>query len=199
MTERWQREKKKEHYYRQAKKEGYRSRAAYKLKQINKKYNVIRKGDAVIDLGAAPGGWSQIAKEAVGNGFVFGIDLEAIEPIEGVELLRGDLTKKEVVEHITSIIRKADVVISDMSANISGAYNVDHARSVYLCEHALSFAEKILKRGGNFVVKIFEGDMFKDYFEKVKNSFDYVKVCRPGATRKSSSEVYIIGKGFKGL
>jgi len=199
MTERWQRERKKEHYYRQAKKEGYRSRAAYKLKQINKKYNIIKKGDVVVDLGAAPGGWSQVAKEAVDNGFVFGVDLEEIEPVEGVEFIRGDLTKKDVVENITSIVKKADAVISDMSPNISGAYSVDHARSVYLCENALSFAEKILKRNGNFVVKIFEGDLFKDYFEKVKNRFDYVKTYRPGATRKSSSEVYIIGKRFKGL
>ena len=199
MTERWQRERKKEHFYKQAKKEGYRSRAAYKLKQINKKYNIIKKGDVVVDLGAAPGGWSQVAKEAVDNGFVFGVDLEAIEPIEGVEFVRGDLTKKDVVENITSIVKKADVVISDMSPNISGAYSVDHARSVYLGESALSFAEKILKRNGNFVVKIFEGELFKEYFEKVKNRFDYVKVCRPGATRKTSSEVYIIGKGFKGL
>ncbi len=198
MTERWQRERKKEHYYRQAKSEGYRSRAAYKLKQINKKYKIIKKGDVVVDLGAAPGGWSQVAKEAVGNGFVFGVDLESIEPVEGVEFLMGDLTKKDVVETVTSLVKKADVVISDMSPNISGAYSVDHARSVYLCESALDFAEKILKRNGNFVVKIFEGDLFKDYFEKIKNRFDYVKTYRPKATRKSSSEVYIIGKGFKG-
>ncbi len=199
MTKRWQSEHKKEHYYRQAKSEGYRSRAAYKLKQINKKYKIIKKGDVVVDLGAAPGGWSQVAKEAVGDGFVFGVDLESIEPVEGVEFFRGDLTKKDVVETVTSLVKKADIVISDMSPNISGTYSVDHARSVYLCENALGFAEKILKRNGNFVVKIFEGDMFKEYFEKVKNRFDYVKAHRPKATRKSSSEIYIIGKGFKGL
>lgn len=200
MREQWVRERKREYYYKKAKREGYRSRAAYKLKQLNEKYKVIKKGNVVIDLGAAPGGWSQVAKELVGKaGFVLGVDLKEVAALEGVEFIRGDIAKKEVMDQVLAITKKADVVISDLSPSISGNYSIDHARSVHLCECALDFAEKILKPKGNFVTKIFQGDLFNDYFNKVKKRFEFVKAYTPEAKRKRSSEIYLVAKGFKGL
>lgn len=199
MAERWLEERRKDYFYKKAKREGYRSRAAYKLQQINERYNVINRDNIVIDLGAAPGGWSQVAKELVGNrGFVLGLDLEEIEPLKGVEFIRGDITKKDIIENITSILKSADAVISDMSPDISGNYSIDHANSVYLCEKALEFAETILKPSGNFVVKIFQGDMFDNYLNELKKRFRQVRIYAPEAKRKRSSEIYIIAKGFNG-
>lgn len=134
---RWYSEKKREHFYKEAKRVGYRARSAFKLKQIQKKFRIMREDDAVIDLGAAPGGWSQVAKELVGEGgTVIGIDLLRIEPINGVIFLKGDLTKESTLQMIVQIIGddKADVLLSDMSPNISGNYSIDQARSIYLCD-----------------------------------------------------------------
>jgi len=197
---RWYTEKKREHFYKEAKRTGYRARSAFKLKHIQKKFDVIRKGDIVIDLGAAPGGWSQIAKELVGNhGSVIGIDILPIKPIEDIKFIQGDLTETSTVDKIKQIMKKnhADVVLSDMSPDISGNYSVDQARSLWLSEKALDAAKMLLKSGGNFVCKIFEGEDTKDFIEKVKQSFFIVKVFSPEASRKSSSEIYIISKSFK--
>jgi len=197
---RWYRERKKEHFYRAAKKEGYRSRAAYKLKQIQSRFHVIRKGDVVIDLGAAPGGWSQVAREIVGEkGLVVGIDLQPIKPIKGAIFIVGDITKKETIEKIKEKIgnKKVDVIISDMSPNISGNYSLDHANSIWLAENALDFAKKFLKNNGNFICKVFEGELLKEFLNKVKTSFEVVKLHSPPASRKSSSEIYVIAKIFK--
>ncbi len=199
MSKRWISEKKKEHYYRQAKKTGYRARSAYKLKQINDKHHVISAGDVVIDLGSAPGGWSQVAKEIVGeNGRVVGVDITGIEPIEGVIFIRGDAKKQETKKKILEVAGRADVVISDMSPNITGHYSMDHARSVDLAEFALEIACSTLKKGGNLVVKVFQGDMFKQYFDGVKNKFRFVKGHSPSASRKSSSEIYVVARGYFG-
>ncbi|MDI6708172.1 MAG: RlmE family RNA methyltransferase [Candidatus Thermoplasmatota archaeon] len=199
MRARWLRERKRDYYYKKAKREGYRSRAAYKLLQINEKYKVIKEGNVVIDLGAAPGGWSQVAKEFVGsNGFVLGIDLKEIVPVEGVEFIKGDITQKEVIDSVLAFRRRADVVIADLSPSMSGTYSVDHMRSVHLCDCALSFAEKILEPKGNFVTKIFQGELLKDYINKLKSKFEFVKIYVPEAKRKRSSEVYLVAKGFKG-
>lgn len=200
MSKRWVSERKKDGYYKQAKKTGYRSRAAYKLKQINERYNIISRGDAVIDLGAAPGGWLQVAKEIVGpKGTVVGVDIKRVEPIEGVILLRGDAARQEILENILSLVKKADVVISDMSPNITGHYSMDHAKSVDLAEKALDIAKKVLKENGNLIVKVFQGDLFENYFKEVKNNFKFAKAHSPKASRKQSSEIYVIGKGFIGL
>lgn len=188
----------KDHFYRKAKEEGYRSRASYKLLQINQKHNVIKKGDTVVDLGAAPGGWLQVAKE-ISGGFVLGVDIQNIAPLDGVETLRGDITHSSTLESISGMIEKtrgADVVICDASPNLSGNWNLDHARSIDLCRSALDVATKILKPGGNFVVKVFQGDMFSDFLAEVKKHFSFVKVYSPQASRKESAEIYIIGKGF---
>ena len=197
---RWYRERKKEHFYRAAKKEGYRSRAAYKLKQIQNRFHIIRRGDVVIDLGAAPGGWTQVAREIVGEkGLVVGIDLQPIKPIKDAIFIVGDMTRKETIEKIKEKIgnKKVDVIISDMSPNISGNYSLDHANSIWLAENALDFVKKFLKNNGNFICKVFEGELLKEFLNKVKANFEVVKLHYPPASRKSSSEIYVIAKIFK--
>jgi 23S rRNA (uridine2552-2'-O)-methyltransferase len=199
MSKKWMSERRHDGYYKKAKKEGYRARSSYKLDQINNRYNIIKAGDSVLDLGAAPGGWSQVAMEIVGEkGHVVGVDIQGIEPLQGVKFLKGDMTKTETLEKIQEIVSSVDVVISDMSPNITGHYSMDHARSIELAEISLDVAGKLLKRGGNFVVKVFQGDLFPDYFRKVEGVFGFTKAHSPKASRKQSSEIYVIGKGFKG-
>jgi len=197
MPTRWYKEKKREHFYKEAKKVGYRARSAFKLKQIQKKFKILKEGDIVVDLGAAPGGWSQVAKEIVGEtGTVVGIDLLPIEPINKVTFIKGDMTQNNSFEKIKNILedKKADVVISDMSPNISGNYSVDQARSIYLCEQALKTANLLLKNNGCFVCKVFEGEDYNSLKNKIKDQFKVVKHFAPPASRKSSSEKYIIAK-----
>jgi 23S rRNA (uridine2552-2'-O)-methyltransferase len=197
---RWYTEKKKEHFYKEAKKTGYRARSAFKLLQIQLRFKLIPKNGIVVDLGAAPGGWSQVAKEIVGEqGIVIGVDLSSIQPLENVQFIQGDITQTETVERIKNLMssRRADSVLSDMSPDISGCYSVDQARSAWLCECALHVAEQILKPDGHFICKIFEGEDTKTFIEKVKCRFRVVKTFSPEASRKSSSEIYIIGKSFK--
>jgi len=197
---RWYREKKREHFYKEAKRVGYRARSAFKLQQIQQRFKVIPKGAIVVDLGAAPGGWSQIASELVGDeGTVIAADLSPIKPLTNVQCIQGDVTQSGTITRLRQIMdaRKADVVLSDMSPDISGNYSVDQARSAYLCECALDTANQILKPGGTFVCKIFEGEDTKGFLEKVKQRFSLVKTFSPEATRKSSSEVYIIAKSLK--
>jgi 23S rRNA (uridine2552-2'-O)-methyltransferase len=197
---RWYRERKREHYYKKAKKIGYRSRSAYKLIQIQRRYNIFKEGDKVVDLGAAPGGWSQVANEFVGeNGKIIGIDLEPIAPIDNIDFIQGDITNKDFIKLIKEKLDfgRVDVVISDLSPNISGNYSVDQARSVFLCEKALEITDIILKKGGKFVCKIFEGEDSDIFIKKIKNLFTIVKLYSPNASRKSSSEIYIISRFFK--
>ena len=197
---RWYREKKKEHFYKEAKRVGYRARSAFKLKQIQKKFKIIQKGNIVIDLGAAPGGWSQVAKELVGEkGIVIGIDISPIKPINGITFLQGDLTEDSTIHKIREIVggNKVDVILSDMSPDISGNYSVDHARSIYLCEHSLKLAETFLKPGGNFVCKAFAGESLQDFIQKTSQKFKMMKQFSPPASRKSSSEIYIIALSLK--
>ena len=197
---RWYSEKKREHYYKEAKRLGYRARSAFKLLQIQKKFHVIKKNDIVIDLGAAPGSWSQVAREITGeHGIVIGVDISPVKPINGVIFLQGDMTKDETIEKIRNHLgdRKADVVISDMSPDISGSYSVDHARSIYLCEQALKTVDLLLRNNGNFVCKVFSGEDLDSFIQKVNDRFRVVKQFVPRASRKSSSEVYVIGKYFK--
>jgi len=197
---RWYSEKKSEHFYKEAKRIGYRARSSFKLLQIQKKFNVLKKGDTVIDLGAAPGGWSQVAKEIVGeNGTVIGIDISPISPLTDVTFLQGDMTKQSTLEELENVIgsKKVDVVISDMSPDISGNYSVDHARSVYLCEQALKTSEILLKLNGNFVCKVFSGEDLEDFIKKINKKFQVVKRYFPPASRKTSSEIYVIAKFFR--
>ncbi len=197
---RWYTEKKREHFYKEAKRVGYRARSAFKLQQIQKRFHILSKNDLVIDLGAAPGGWSQIAKELVGeSGIVIGIDILPIKPLEGVQLIQGDITEKETIEEIKQQMKnkQADVVLSDMSPDITGNYSVDQARSIWLCKKALETAETLLKPGGHFICKIFEGEDTKKYIDTVKRRFHIVKKFSPPASRKTSSELYFIAKSLK--
>ncbi len=184
----------RDYFYRKAKQEGYRSRAAFKLKQINERFNIIKKGDTVVDLGAAPGGWLKVAMELSG-GKVVGVDILPIEEIEGVDTIKGDIRFDSTVEKIREKIKKegADVVICDASPNLSGNWSYDHARSIDLATSALECARKLLKPGGDFAVKVFQGDMFPEFLDKVRQYFVKVKAFSPEARRKQSAEIYIIG------
>jgi 23S rRNA (uridine2552-2'-O)-methyltransferase len=197
---RWYKEKKKEHYYKEAKRKGYRARSAFKLKQIHKRFTIFSSGDTVIDLGAAPGGWSQVAKEYIGiDGTIIAADMHSIQPIDHVKFIQGDITEKETVEKIKHLVsdRKADIVLSDMSPDISGNYSLDHARSIWLCKQALHVAKQLLTHRGTFVCKIFEGADTKEFIGMVNRLFITVKLFSPQASRKSSSEIYIIAKTLK--
>ncbi len=170
------------------------------MKQIDFKFDLIASGNTIVDLGASPGGWSQVAAELVGpEGKVIAMDLERMNPIERVTFIRGDIRKDSVVARLLEVIPDgANVVISDMSPDISGNYPYDHARSIELCEHALNFSRKILREGGNMVVKMFYGDMSEGYVDQVKDYFDEVHVHHPKASRSTSSELYVVGLDFLG-
>jgi len=184
----------KDQYYKKAKREGYRSRASYKLQQIQQRFEVIHKDDVVVDLGAAPGGWLQIIKDL--NATAIGVDLQPIEPIKGITIIKGDITDPATTEKIQNCARKVDVVISDAAPNLSGVWSVDHARSIELSTSALNIAKQILKPGGAFIVKVFQGDLFDDFLRIVRENFSFVKAFNPKASRKQSAEIYIIGKKF---
>ncbi len=202
MGKKWQSERKHEHFYRMAKTEGYRSRASFKLKQLSDRYGLLKPGNVVVDLGAAPGGWLQVAAEEVGSGgFVVGVDIQRIAKVPGknVETIVADITSAETRDKIREIIpRAADAVISDAAPSLSGVTDVDQARSVELVASALRVAEGVLAPGGNFVVKVFQGGMLDDFLKEVKKRFEFMKVSKPEASRKGSAEVYVIAKGFKG-
>jgi 23S rRNA (uridine2552-2'-O)-methyltransferase len=184
----------KDDYYNRAKQEGYRARSAYKLKQIDERAGLLSPGDAVVDLGAAPGGWLQVAVEAVGpDGQVVGVDLQRIDPLDGVETVRGDLTEAETREAVRELVGDADVVLSDMAPQMTGEYNVDHARSVHLARQAFETAAELLD-GGHLVVKVFDGPDVADLREEMEASFRTVRALRPDASRDSSSELYLVGK-----
>jgi len=197
----WLQDRKRDYYYKKAKEEKYRSRAAYKLLQAMKKYRFIRNGDVVVDLGAAPGGWIQAARKTVGSmGFVLGVDLKPIEPFHerNVRTIVGDIKEQETLQQILDFLpRKADVVVSDASPNISGIWELDHARQIDLAQQAFKIALETLRPSGNFFVKVFEGDMLNDFIKKVERQFKVVKMMKPKASRAKSSEMFILGMYIK--
>jgi len=197
----WIQDRKREYYYKKAKAEQYRSRATYKLSQTITKYDFIHRGDVIVDLGAAPGGWIQAARKTAGNrGFVLGVDLKPIAPFpqEYVKTIVGDMTEPETLEQILDFLpRKADVVISDASPNISGIWEVDHARQIDLANQALKLALEILRPSGNFFVKVFEGDLLDGFIKTVEKHFETVKVIKPKASRAKSSEMFILALSLK--
>lgn len=199
-SNRWLEEHVNDPYVKQAQIDGYRARAAYKLLELNEKDKLIRSGSLVVDLGSAPGSWSQIAGRLVGvKGRVVASDILPMDSLENVDFIQGDFTEESVFNQIMSLLgeRKADVVISDMAPNISGVDIADQAASMYLVELALDMARLVLKPKGDFVAKVFQGDGFDSYVKDVRTSFEKVVIRKPNASRPRSREVYVVGKGFK--
>jgi 23S rRNA (uridine2552-2'-O)-methyltransferase len=191
----------RDEYYNRAKQEGYRARSAYKLKQLDDDAGLFGPGNTVVDLGAAPGGWLQVAAEAVGpRGRVIGVDLQRIRPLDRdddvVETVRGDMTDAETRARITDLVGEegADVVVSDMAPNMTGEYSLDHARSVHLARQAFETALEVLATGGDLVVKVFEGPDVSALRTEMEAEFQYVRSIHPDASRDSSSELYLVGK-----
>ena len=201
MPKAWVRERKREFYYRKAKEEKLRSRAAYKLLQAVKKFKFIKSGNVVVDLGAAPGGWTQASLRIVGSsGFVLAVDLKRIEPVDSpnVRTIIGDITDPQTVQDILELLpRSADVVVSDISPNISGIWELDHARQIDLARHSLKIATSILRSGGNFFVKVFQGTTINNFIDEAKQYFSFVKLVKPKASRAKSSELYVLGMNFR--
>ncbi|ADZ08783.1 Ribosomal RNA large subunit methyltransferase E [Methanobacterium lacus] len=201
MGKKWNSERKTEHYYKMAKKQNYRSRASYKLQQLNKRFKVIKAADKVVDLGAAPGGWSQIALEAVGEeGTVVGVDLEWIRPLdeENFHTVRGDFTKDETLKEVKDLINgTAQVVISDAAPKLTGIKDIDTIRSTDLADNALTVCDHVLMQGGNFVLKVFQGVEYDNIIKNIKERFKVVKTTKPPSSRKASVEMYVVAKGFR--
>jgi 23S rRNA (uridine2552-2'-O)-methyltransferase len=193
----WVRERKNEYYYRKAKKEKLRSRAAYKLLQAAKKYKFIKDGYVVVDLGAAPGGWTQAAVRLVGSsGFVLAVDLKQMEPFDApnVRTIVGDVSDPQTIQNIVELLpRSADVVVADISPNVSGIWELDHARQIDLARQSLHIATSVLISGGNFFVKVFSGSTLNKFVAEVKQYFRFVKLVKPKASRAKSAELYILG------
>src|SRR5882762_2104179 len=187
-------------YVHRARAEGYRSRSAYKLIEIAKRDRLARTGDHVVDLGAAPGGWSQALVERVGrSGRVIAVDLLEIAPIPGVTVVRGDFREETVLRRLEDALegRKVDLVVSDMAPNLSGVRATDQARSIHLCELALAFAKDHLKPRGAFLVKVFQGSGYPEFLAAMRRAFVSVASRKPGASRGESKEMYLVGKRLK--
>lgn len=195
----WMHEHVTDPYVRRAKTEGWRSRAAFKLMEIDDKDRLLRPGMVVVDLGAAPGGWSQVAARKVGGGRVLALDLLEMAPVAGVEFIQGDFREDAVLAELTLRLsgRPVDLVISDMAPNISGIAGSDQARSVHLAELALEFSRHHLKPGGIFLVKVFQGEGFDAFRKAMMEVFEKVLVRKPKSSRDRSSEVYLLGQGLR--
>jgi 23S rRNA (uridine2552-2'-O)-methyltransferase len=188
-------------YVKQAQKDGYRSRASYKLLELQEKYKLIRPGMSVVDLGAAPGGWSQVTSRLIGGqGRLIASDILEMDSIPDVTFIQGDFTQDEVLARILEAVgnSQVDLVISDMAPNMSGTPEVDMPRAMFLCELALDLATRVLKPGGDFLIKIFQGEGFDMYLKDVRTKFDKVQMRKPSSSRDRSREQYLLGKGFKG-
>jgi 23S rRNA (uridine2552-2'-O)-methyltransferase len=187
-------------YVKQAQKDGYRSRSSYKLIELNEKDRLIKPGMLVMDLGSAPGGWSQVAGRIVGEkGRVLATDILPMDPVRNVEFIQGDFTDEDVFNKILEALegRKPDLIISDIAPNISGIDSADQASSMYLVELALDMARRVLKSKGNFVAKVFQGSGSDAYLKDLRTSFEKVSIRKPAASRSRSREVYVVAKGFK--
>jgi 23S rRNA (uridine2552-2'-O)-methyltransferase len=198
-SSRWLREHFKDEYVRRAQEQGHRSRAVFKLLEVQEKDRILKPGMVVVDLGAAPGGWSETARQLVGrNGRVIATDILPMDPIEGVEFLEGDFREAEVLDRLLALIGedRADLVLSDMAPNMSGVDAVDQPRAMYLAELALELARKILKPGGDFLVKVFQGEGSEAYLRALRQDFDKVIIRKPKASRPRSREVYILARGL---
>ena len=197
----WLKEHRDDQYVQRAQREGYRSRACYKLLELQEKDRLIRPGMKVLDLGSAPGGWSQVAIEQVGHrGRVIASDILPMDSLAGVEFIQGDFTEDSVFEEILAAIGDdpVDLVISDIAPNMSGVNAVDQPRSMYLVELALDMARQVLAPGGSFVAKVFQGEGFDDLIRDARATFGKVLTRKPQASRPRSREVYLVAKDFRG-
>jgi 23S rRNA (uridine2552-2'-O)-methyltransferase len=188
-------------YVKQAQKDGYRSRASYKLLEVQEKYKLIRPGMSVVDLGAAPGGWSQVTSRLIGGeGRLIASDILEMDSIPDVTFIQGDFTEDKVLAQILEAVgnSQVDLVISDMAPNMSGTPEVDMPKAMFLCELALDLAERILKPGGNFVIKIFQGEGFDVYLKDARRKFDKIQMIKPDSSRGSSREQYMLAWGYRG-
>lgn len=200
-SHRWLQEHVNDPYVKQAQKDGYRSRSSYKLIELNEKDRLIRPGMLILDLGSAPGGWSQVAGKLVGaKGRVLATDILPMEPVKNVDFIQGDFTDEAVFNQILESLNgaKPDLIISDIAPNISGVASADQGSSIYLVELALDMVRRVLKPKGDFVCKVFQGTGSDAYIKDVRTSFEKVSVRKPKASRPRSREVYLVGRGFKG-
>ncbi len=202
----WLKEHFDDEYVRRSQQDGYRSRAIYKLIEIDEKDHLVNPGMTVVDLGAAPGGWSEYCVKKLGKkGEIIALDILPMAPIDGVSIIEGDFREAAVFEELLKVMSrdptkkgKADLVISDMAPNISGMGSVDMPRAYYLCELALDLARQVLNPGGGLLVKLFQGDGFEAYNKELKNSFSKVVMRKPKASRPRSREMYALATGFLG-
>ncbi|MCL1074208.1 23S rRNA (uridine(2552)-2'-O)-methyltransferase RlmE [Shewanella dokdonensis] len=197
---RWMQEHFDDHYVKLAQKRGLRSRAAFKLEELQQKDQLIKPGMTVVDLGAAPGGWSQVAVKLVGEpGKLVACDILPMDPIVGVDFLQGDFREESVLETLLQMVGddKVDVVLSDMAPNMSGSDAMDQPRAMYLVELALDMCHQVLAPGGSFAVKVFQGEGFDAYMKAVKQAFTSVKTRKPESSRARSREVYLVATGYK--
>jgi 23S rRNA (uridine2552-2'-O)-methyltransferase len=196
----WLREHFDDHYVKEAKRLGLRSRAAFKLMEIQEKDRLIKPGMVVVDLGAAPGGWSQFAMELVGDrGRVIASDILPMDSLAGVEFVEGDFTEEAVFNELMDLVgdNKADLVISDMAPNMSGMQAVDQPRSMYLAELALDMAKQVLKPGGSIIFKVFQGEGFDELLREMRPAFVQTVTRKPASSRSRSREVYLVAKSYK--
>ena len=187
-------------YVKQSQKDGYRSRASYKLLEIIEKERMIRHGMTVVDLGSAPGGWSQVAARMVGHeGRVHALDILPMDPVAGVDFIQGDFTEQAIFEQLLELIgnRPVDLVISDMAPNLTGMKAVDQPAVVYLAELAVDLAQQVLTKDGTFIAKLFQGEGFDEFVRNTRNVFNVVALKKPDASRSKSREVYLVAKGLR--
>jgi 23S rRNA (uridine2552-2'-O)-methyltransferase len=199
-THAWHQRHVNDFYVKQANEQGWRSRAAFKLLEIDDRDRLLRPGITLVDLGCAPGGWCQVAAERMKReGRIIGIDLLEMEPLGGVKFIQGDFTEESALHALEAAMGngQADLVLSDMAPNISGITTSDQARSYYLAELALDFAHQHLRPEGAFLVKVFQGEGFEDYMKRMRATFSKVSARKPEASRDKSREVYLLGRGVK--
>lgn len=197
---RWINDRKRDFYHRMAKEKGYRSRAAFKLKQLNQRFGFLKDAKNVLDLGAAPGGWLQVVGETVKDGLIVGVDIEKIDCLDydNVKTIVGDIMEGEVFEKIRRMFNeKVNVVLSDIAPNISGTWELDHFKQIELARRALNISELLLHPEGWFVVKVFQGREYDNFIKEVKIAFENVKAVKPKASRKESAEMYVVAKKLK--
>lgn len=198
---RWLKEHFDDPYVKMAQRDGYRSRASYKLLEIQEKDRILRPGMTVVDLGAAPGGWSQVTSRLIGDkGRLIASDILPMDSIPDVTFIQGDFTEDAVFEQILAAIddKPVDLVISDMAPNMSGVKSADQPRAMYLCELALDLAGRVLRPGGDFLIKIFQGEGFDEYHKAVREQFDRVLMRKPQSSRDRSREQYLLARGYRG-